>query len=331
MRVTVIGAGIAGLTSALALAERGCAVEVVDRGPALGAASCSRYAGGMLAPWCERESAEELVVELGREALDYWPSHHPGTVRRGSLVLALRRDEPDLERFARRTRGFERLDLAGVAALEPDLAGRFATGLFFPEEAHLDPRAALVSLAGHLERRGVRLRFGVEASSTMSGPVVDCRGLAARDRLPGLRGVKGEMLIVRYPDVSLRRPVRLLHPRFPLYIVPRADHCFMIGATMIESDERGRVTARSVVELLNAAYALHPAFAEAEIVELGCDARPAFPDNLPRIRRQADTVFVNGLYRHGFLLAPAMAWRAAAVLLDGAVFPEVMDEDHRQQ
>ena len=55
----------------------------------------------------------------------------------------------------------------------------------------------------------------------------------------------------------------------------------MIGATMIESDERRRVTARSVVELLNAAYALHPAFADAEIVELGCDARPAFPDNLP--------------------------------------------------
>ena len=330
MRVTVIGAGIAGLTSALVLAERGCAVEVVDRGPTLGAASCSRYAGGMLAPWCERESAEELVVEFGREALEYWPLHHPGTVRHGSLVLALRRDEPDLERFARRTRGFERLDAAGVAALEPDLAGRFAKGLFFADEAHLDPRAALASLAAHLNRCGVRLHFGIE-TGPVSGPAVDCRGLAARDRLPDLRGVKGEMLIIRCPDVSLRRPVRLLHPRFPLYIVPRAGHLFMIGATMIESDERGRVTARSVVELLNAAYALHPAFAEAEIVELGCDARPAFPDNLPRIRRQGETVLVNGLFRHGFLLAPAMARRAAAVLLNGAVFPEVMDEDHRQQ
>ena len=125
--------------------------------------------------------------------------------------------------------------------------------------------------------------------------------------------------------------MRLLHPRFPLYIVPRGEHLFMVGATMIESDERRRVTARSVVELLNAAYALHPAFAEAEIVEIGCDARPAFPDNLPRIRRQGDRVLVNGLYRHGFLLAPAMARRAAGVVLDGAFYPEVMDEDHRQQ
>ena len=92
----------------------------------------------------------------------------------------------------------------------------------------------------------------------------------------------------------------------------------MVGATMIESDERARVTARSLVELLNAAYALHPAFAEAEIVEIGSDARPAFPDNLPRIRRQGGTLLVNGLYRHGFLLAPALARRTAAVVLDGA-------------
>ena len=147
MRVTVIGAGVAGLTSALALAERGCAVEVVERGPALGAESCSRYAGGMLAPWCERESAEELVVELGREALEYWPTIHAGTVRKGSLVLAQRRDEPDLERFARRTRNYRRLDAAAIAALEPDLAGRFAHGLFFPRRGSSRP-ACRPGLAG---------------------------------------------------------------------------------------------------------------------------------------------------------------------------------------
>ena len=332
MRITVIGAGVAGLTSALVLAERGCEVEVLERGPALGAASCSRWAGGMLAPWCERESAEELVVELGREALDWWPEHHDGTVRRGSLVVAQRRDEPEIERFAKRTRGFERVAGERLAALEPDLAGRFSTGFYFAGEAHLDPRAALRSLADQLDRLGGRIRFGTDADpDAVPGLVIDCRGLAAHDRLPDLRGVKGEMLVLRCPDVALSRPVRLLHPRFPLYIVPRGESLFMVGATMIESDERGRVTARSLVELLNAAYALHPAFAEAEIVELGCDARPAFPDNLPRIRRDGDRLLVNGLYRHGFLLAPALARRVAGMVLDGADYPEVTDEDHRQQ
>ena len=128
------------------------------------------------------------------------------------------------------------------------------------------------------------IRFGVELApqDARADIVVDCRGLAARDALPDLRGVRGEMVVVRSPDVSLQRPVRMLHPRIPLYIVPRGNGLFMIGATMIESERRGPVSVRSAVELLNAAYALHPAFGEAEIVELGADLRPAFPDNLPR-------------------------------------------------
>ena len=175
MRVTVIGAGVAGLTSALALAERGCAVEVVERGPALGAESCSRCAGGMLAPWCERESAEELVVELGREALEYWPTIHAGTVRKGSLVLAQRRDEPDLERFARRTRNYRRLDAAAIAALEPDLAGRFAHGLFFRRRGSSRPacRPGLAGRApggaGRADPLRRRCRGGCPAPSSTAG------------------------------------------------------------------------------------------------------------------------------------------------------------------
>jgi glycine oxidase len=328
-----VGAGIAGLSTALALSEGGADVIVLERSASLGLNACSRYAGGMLAPWCEAESAEPLVTRLGQEALAYWPQHFPVTIQRGSLVLAPARDAPDLERFARRTTEHERLDSDGIAALEPDLAGRFRQALFFPREAHLDPRLALAALAETLTRRGVTIRFGseVDVSAPSRDLIADCRGYAGADRLPDLRGVKGEMLILRCPAVSLSRPVRLLHPRFPLYVVPRGEGVFMLGATMVESGERHRVTARSVVELLNAAYALHPAFAEAEILEMGADARPAFPDNLPRIRPQGRTVAVNGLFRHGFLLSPALARRAADFILHGIQDPEVMDENPRQQ
>ncbi|NQY59210.1 FAD-dependent oxidoreductase, partial [Cognatishimia sp.] len=119
------------------------------------------------------------------------------------------------------------------------------------------------------------------------------------------------------PDVTLSRPIRLLHPRFPLYIVPRGDGVFMLGATQIESGERSRATVRSVMELLNTAYALHPAFGEAELLEIGVDARPAFPDNLPRITSQGGVTYVNGLFRHGYLLAPAMAQMTAELVMDG--------------
>ncbi len=132
--------------------------------------------------------------------------------------------------------------------------------------------------------------------------------------------------VLRSHDISLSRPVRLLHPRIPLYIVPRADGLFMVGATMIESGERRRISARAMLELLGAAYALHPAFAEAEVVEIGTDARPAFPDNLPRLTRRGQVIHVNGLYRHGFLLSPAMARMAAEAVLNPQSTPEMLHD-----
>ena len=317
--VTVIGAGVAGLACALALAERGAAVEVVDRGSALGEGCCSWQAGGMLAPWCERATTEAIVATLGAPSIAWWAEHYPGTVRNGSLVVAQTRDMADLTRFAQRTERFEWIGAERIAELEPDLAGRFHKALFFPEEAHLDPRRALAALAGTLARLGVPIRYGVDLlpSSAGDGVVVDCRGFAARDVLPDLRGVRGEMLVVRSRDLELARPVRMLHPRIPLYIVPRGDGVFMIGATMIESEERGRVSVRSTIELLSAAFALNPAFGEAEILEMKADVRPAFSDNLPRVTRQGNILRVNGLYRHGFLLAPALARQVVAAMLDG--------------
>ena len=333
MHVTVIGAGVAGLACAVELAERGATVEVVDRGKKLGSASCSWYAGGMLTPWCELESAEPLVARLGSESIAWWRERFPGTVINGSLVIAHGRDAGDLAQFGRRTERFEWLDSDAIAALEPDLGGRFSKGLYFREEGHLDPRTALEALASRLGELGVPIRFGVTASATQANErcAIDCTGLAARGVLKDLRGVKGEMLLLRLHDISLSRPVRVLHPRIPLYIVPRADGLFMVGATMIESDQPTRITARSMLELLSAAYALHPAFGEAEVVEIGTGVRPAFPDNLPRITWRGGTLYVNGLFRHGFLLAPSLARMAAEIVLEDRYYPEVQDEDPRER
>ena len=333
MRVTVIGAGVAGLTCALELAERGVAVEILERSARLGAPACSWFAGGMLAPWCELESCDPLIARLGAESIPWWQERFAGTVVNGTLVVAHGRDAADLTQFAGRTGHFEPLAAEDLAALEPDLAGRFSQGLYFRDEGHVDPRAALAALATRLGQLGIPIRFGVEAAATIltGRQVIDCTGLAARRQLADLRGGKGEMLLLRLREVSLCRPVRVLHPRVPVYVVPRPDGLFMVGATMIESDEGTRISARSMLELLSAAYALHPAFGEAEIVEIGTGVRAAFADNLPRLRRYGETLYINGLYRHGFLIAPALARRAAQVLLQGSHFPELMDENPRQR
>ncbi len=314
MRVLVKGTGVAGLTAAFELARRGVVVAVSERAaaPFRGA---SFYAGGMLAPWCERESAEERVLTLGKAALGWWDDATPGlVVRNGTLVIAPARDKAELSHFASRTSGYRSVNEAEIADMEPDLAGRFRSGLYFADEGHLDPRLALQSLYEQLCGMGVLFHMGVSVDEQRFDRVVDCTGSAAVGEIPNLRGVRGEMLYLATSEVSLSRPVRLLHPRIPLYIVPREPGRFMVGATMIETEDAGAISARSMMECLNAAYAVHPAFAEAGIIETGTGVRPAYPDNLPKVTEDGRTIFINGAHRHGFLLSPAMARQVARII-----------------
>jgi glycine oxidase len=309
MRVLIRGAGVAGLVLGYELSKRGAEVTIVDISNGL-AGNASWLAGGMLAPWCERENAEEAVLTLGRKSIDWWAGIVPEQVtHNGTLVVAPPRDSAELNRFAGRTSGYEWQDGEGLASLEPDLEGRFSKALFFPQEAHVDPRLALAGLKEKLVKKGVRFVFGSNASSISGDIEADCIGMASKD--PDLRGVRGEMMILHTPDISLSRPVRMLHPRIPIYIVPREDNHFMVGATMIESDDDGPISVRSTMELLNAAYSLHPAFAEAKIVETGTGVRPAYIDNLPRVTVDGRKISMNGFYRHGFLLSPHFASEAA--------------------
>lgn len=330
MRVSIVGAGVAGMTCAVEFAERGVATEVFEQADSFGPQSCSWFAGGMLAPWCECEHSADLVATFGERSLTWWKKRMPSLVQQGTLLVAHGRHASALVDLSRRTTRYEWVDASGIGELEPALGDRFSKGLFFKDEAHIEPREALRCLADRLVSLGGRIHFGASGTARPEGDhvVIDCTGLAAREALRELRGVKGEMLVLRSKEITLSRPVRLVDPRVPAYIVPRPNGVFMVGATMIESDDSNRVTARSVLELLSAACSLHPAFAEAEILEMGTQVRPAFPDNMPRIVRRPDRVYINGFFRHGFLLAPAFARMAADAVLTGESCSQVAHEDH---
>ena len=322
--VSIIGAGISGAWHALLFARAGHAVTVHERSDAAMTESTSHWAGGMLAPWCEAEASEPVISRLGIRSLALWRQHFPHTPFNGSLVVAHARDRADFERFARLTSNYRRLDAMALRELEPALDGRFREGLFYPDEGHVEPRRVLPQLHAAIAQAGGTIAFNSDAEADdLAGLVIDCRGIAARDTQRELRGVKGEMIVIESDEVDLSRPVRLIHPRFPLYVIPRGDGRFMLGATSIESEDTG-VSVRSALELLGAAYAVHPAFGEARIVEFGSALRPAFPDNLPRISIEQDRIAVNGLYRHGFLLAPALAELTLGYVARGVIDNEVM-------
>lgn len=325
LHVKVVGAGVAGLACAVHLLAHGVSVTVTERSAQLWDDASSWLAGGMLAPWCEGENAEPIVMSLGSHAGAWWKQYVSGLQEHGTLVLAHARDKPELKRFSNRTLHYEWVDQTLLAQLEPDLADRFELGLLYRRECHLDPRYVLQQLATRICAQGGAIHVGVDGCMRSFGEdlTLDCRGVDARDTLPDLRGVRGEMLILKTDEVRLGRVIRVLHPRFPLYVVPREKGVIMVGATMLESNKKGGTSVRSAVELLNAAYALHPALAEAEILELSAGIRPAFPSNLPRIVRAGRTIIINGLYRHGFLLAPAVAQLAVRAVLDPAFTPEL--------
>lgn len=307
----VAGAGILGLWQALTLARAGHRVRLVDAAVDPFATNASRHAGAMLAPDCEAEAAPDVVRLHGREGLALWRDIYPGLINAGTLVVAAARDRAELLRFQRMTSGHVLLDEHGINRTEPDLKGRFTEALHFADEAHMTTPEALAFLLTAARAAGADVQFGAGWQGEISNDeiVVDCRGMDAQTLLPTLRGVRGERLLVRTKDVRLLRPVRLLHPRHPIYVVPWSGDRFLVGATMIESEDGGGVSVRSALELLGAAYTLHPAFSEAEILEMSAGVRPAFPDNVPRaiVCGAGQRILVNGAYRHGFLLAPVLA------------------------
>ncbi|MBX4336085.1 FAD-dependent oxidoreductase [Bartonella raoultii] len=314
--ILIKGAGIGGLTVAFMLQKTGASVTIsAPLHSPIGTASW--YAGGMLSPYCERESSEQIVEDLGIKAIQWWYKTFPNLViQKGTLVVAPARDKEELERFSMRTHKYKIINnREEIALLEPDLAERFNCALFYEKEAHIDPRKALITLKEHLIKNGAYF-VDTEIPETNFDIIVDATGIARLGKDKNIRGVRGEMLLLQSTDITISRPIRLLHPRFPLYIVPRENNIFMIGATMIESEFDGAISVRSMMELLNAAYTLHPAFAEAEIIESGVGVRPCYPDNFPSVYKHDNHIFINGFYRHGFLLSPEMAKRAIKLALE---------------
>ncbi|MBI3793489.1 MAG: glycine oxidase ThiO [Nitrospinae bacterium] len=345
-RAGIIGAGILGRLTAYFLIELGWEVALFEEGPETPANSSfspSYTAAGMLAPYCELEYAEPIVVKLGVASFPIWESVVKtvgGDVfyqREGSLVVAHQNDKNEFLRLKRAVEHFtsepvmKQLKRDEIRECEPDVDPKISDGLFFPHEGQIDTGAIMRALSVHLKKNGATINFDTKAENptpkkitTAKGSfdfdcVVDCRGMGAKADLKNLRGVRGEVFRVNAPDVSFRRPVRLIHPRYPIYVVPRPNHDYIIGATSIESEDLSTVSVRGALELLSALYSLSSGFSEARIMETATQLRPAFLDNAPKIIYKGGLCRANGLFRHGFLASPMLAKLTAGMVAGGKI------------
>ncbi|MGN7618544.1 MAG: FAD-dependent oxidoreductase [Ehrlichia sp.] len=326
----IVGAGLVGRLLALRLLQDGWQVTLFDKFGKSDVQSCGAIAAGMLALYSESEKMEQVVFELGVKSLRLWPAILNNMLGStsfnvlGSIVVAHRNDMPDLERMAMFIRNrlyLNNLQIIGEDALkklEPDLS--FPFGLYLSEEGQIDSSQLFYNTQCTLESYNAIWHEYTTVSKIIDKVVVvenneeykfdfvfDCRGIGAKDDLHNLRGVKGEVILLHAPQVSFSRPVRMVHPRYSIYIVPRTGSQFVVGATEIDSYDMSEISVLSVLELLSAAYSVHRGFAEARVISMLRNCRAAFPDNLPRIYIEGNSLIrINGLYRHGYLLAPSL-------------------------
>jgi len=241
-------------------------------------------------------------------ALDAAEAGHPST-----LPLNAPREQPP-------QRDPQALTPETLAALEPALLHGLQ-GWLLPGEGQVDATRLLPALVA--ESPGVRWHWGARVTAVEPHVLhaegrpaarydfaVDTRGLGARGAGLALRGVRGELLWLHAPGLDLRRPVRCIHARHRVYLVPRHGDLVIVGATEIDSEDRSPVSVRSTIELLTAAHSIVPQLAEARIVRLDTHLRPATLDQRPHLHCEPGLIRINGLFRHGFLLAPALVEEA---------------------
>lgn len=325
-KIAVLGAGLLGRMLTVSLMND-FDVTVFDKDDGDAKQSAGYLAAAMLAPLAESADCGAEIMQLGEQALALWPeflSKLDSPVyfqQAGSLIVAFEQDAAALEQFQSRLKGegFQTVNTSQISQLEPELMQRFKKGLYLPDEGQLDNRQLLKAMALQMHKHDIAWHTNssveiVEDVVMVNGKaltefdwVIDCRGMGLQaDDVSkfALRGVRGEVVRVHAPDVTLNRPVRLMHPRYPIYIAPKENHHFVIGATQLESEDSRKPTVRSALELLSACFSVHSGFAEAEIISMDAGLRPAYVDNHPKIVQTGNRIVVNGMFRHGYLLAP---------------------------
>ncbi|WP_309684228.1 glycine oxidase ThiO [Polaromonas sp.] len=346
LHIGIAGAGLAGRTLAWRLLRAGCRVSLFDARQRDDLATASMTAAAMLSPLAELAVSDAAVFALGQHSMQLWPQWihelaesggEPVYFRQeGTLVVAHAPDQASLEHFTRLLQHklpaacraqVQQLNAATLAQHEPALAGRFGGGLFLAGEGQLANDQWMAALVAEIDRLGGRWHEGQAVERVDEGRMVcagktytvdvavDARGVGSKAQLPQLRGVRGEVLTVECAGVSLRRPVRLMHPRYQLYVAPRPGNLFVVGATELESEDCGPVTLRSTLELGSALHSLHPAFGEARVLRLAAALRPALDDHRPMVALRDGVWHINGLYRHGYLCAPALVDELTHTLL----------------
>lgn len=329
--VVIVGAGIVGAACARALALAGFSVLVLDRGTTAGGTS-SACEGNLLVS--DKGPGHELVLaqfasrlwattadDLRDELGDAFPSLE--FERKGGLVVATTPDGAEsLRAFAETQRGAgvdaRAVDATELLQLEPDLNPAVTSGVFYPDDAQVQPAIATEALMASARKHGARLLENTEVTgglfddagalvgvSTNRGPHRAARVVIAAGPWSGdVASRIGVHLPVRPRRGELLVTSRMRHRIF--HKVYDADYVGAVGSddralqtsSVVESTAGGTVLIGSsrqqvefdsslrvdvLTEVAVKALRLFPFLATATVMRSYGGFRPFMPDHLPAI------------------------------------------------
>lgn len=332
--VTVMGAGIFGLSVAFACARRGAIVQVIEA-RRVGAGASGGLVGA-LAPhvpeaWNTQKAFQFRALLM---APQWWAGIaalggiDPGHARLGRLQpladeAAVARARARAETAAELWQGQARWRVVPV----PDagaMTPRSATGLVVHDtlSARLHPRRACAALAAALREMGAEVLEGRHADPSAGGGATvlatGWEGLTqAHTAGPPLGGgVKGQALALRLEA----GPVPQVYAD-GLHIVPHADGTVAIGSTSERVFENPDSVDDAAISTLHArALDTCPGLARARVVARWAGVRPRARRRMPvlgPLPGRPGCFIANGGFKIGFGLAPAVGEAMADLILDG--------------
>lgn len=334
----VLGGGIAGLTTALAAAERGLSATIIDS-PKSG--SASRAAAGMLAP-----SVEDLPPEILPQAVaarDFYPDYLAALRERTGIEVALDRTgilqlsaaTPDqaAQLRAHAPSGARWLDEGELADWEPAFAGH-SGALLHPNDGAVDNLALMDALELAAEREPLVTRLSAEILSIdvqqrtaltstrgrqLGGRIVLATGawagtMAGLPRSLPVRPVRGQLLRLR------SAPIRHVTYGAGGYLVPRGD-TVLVGATSEEAGFESETSLHGLAALRSIGSRLIPALSRSLVAHHWAGLRPMSLDSHPILGTDPESpalVYACGYSRNGILFAPWAASQLVDLIISGA-------------
>jgi glycine oxidase len=332
--ILIIGGGIIGLSTAIALSQKGANVTVVERD------FCGRgatwAAAGMLAP--EAERLEGDLLEFGIRSREMYPQWIANLMRLSGQdcgywccgIIAPVLEESDRQVISEHPKYINREE---SRKRQSGLGENILGSLWLPEDGQVNNRKLTQALLTTARSLSIKILEGTTVYQIVRDPkrvmhldtsagklqgdrYVLATGAWTRSLLPlPIKPIKGQMLSVFDGDRKLQRVIYAPS----CYIVPRQDGTIVIGATVEDNGFSQGNTASGIAQLLNRAIAVYPAIADMQITETWWGFRPHAPNEVPLLGASdyENLILATGHYRNGILFAPITAKLITDFMVDG--------------